>query len=98
MADEPSSIERIKEKQKSLQRLKAANSLEERQNKFDAYIGDLPHDKCCEFMKSGSDIVQLCSNRLKCKYKGEMYSAFTEKPHPECKREKLIKFEDLLDA
>lgn len=97
MQDLQSDIARIKAKQLSLRELKINNLLKEKQEEFDHYMSSLPEEKKCEYMTGVSEIINLCSNPLICKFKGEIYKSFASTPKKECLRERIIKFEKMLE-
>ena len=89
-------IKRVKAKQDVLRKAKSSFLGKETQTSFDTYIGGLSHDTTCKHMQNISGIMTICDNALACRFKGEHYHSFGKDPKPECKRERLLKFEDLL--
>lgn len=93
-----SDIERIKAKQVAFRELKINNILKEKsQQEFDQYFNFLPKEAKCKYMSGISEIINLCSNNFNCKFKGEIYKSFTSKPKKECLRERITKFEKILE-
>lgn len=92
-----SGIERIKAKQFALRELKINNLLKEKQEEFDHYISSLTKEENCEYMTGISGIINLCNNPLNCKFKGEVYRSFATTPRKECLRERILRFEKILE-
>ena len=93
-----SDIERIKAKQLALRELRINNAIRGiSQQEFEQYIDSLPKEVKCMYMTGVSEIINLCNNNFNCKFKGELYKSFTSKPKKECLRERIIKFEKLLE-
>ena len=92
-----SSIDRIRAKQLSLRELKINNLLKEKQEESDHYISSLSKEEKCEYMTGISEIINLCNNPLNCKFKGEIYKSFASTPRKECLRERIIRFEKILE-
>ena len=99
MQDFQASLERIKEKQEFLRRLKLENSLKEHsQEEFEHYIETLPFGQTCRYQSGIPEMINLCNNRnFHCKFKGEYYKSFTKTPKKECKREEMMKFIKILE-
>lgn len=92
-----SDIERIRAKQFALRELKINNLLKEKQEEFDHYISSLDKEENCEYMTGISGIINLCNNPLNCKFKGEVYRSFATTPRKECLRERILRFEKILE-
>lgn len=93
-----SDIDRLKVKQLFLRQLKVNNGLKYiSQEDFDKYIHSLLRDQKCRHMTGISEIINLCNNELNCKFKGELYKSFTKNPKVECLRERIIRFERMLN-
>jgi len=92
-----SDVERIKAKQFSLRELKINNLLKEKQEESDRYIASLPSNEKCKYMTGISEIINLCNNPLNCKFKGEIYKSFASTPKKECLRERITRFERILE-
>lgn len=90
-------MDRIKAKQLSLRQLKINNLLKEKQEEFDHYISSLLKEEKCEYMTGIAGIINLCNNPLNCKFKGEIYKSFASTPKKECLRERIIRFEKILE-
>ena len=98
MPDLQSDLDRIKVKQQVLRELKINNGLKyNSQDDFNQYITALPKDQKCKHMTGISEIINLCNNKFKCKFQGEIYKSFTKNPRKECLREKITKFEKMLE-
>jgi len=98
LPDLQSDIERIKAKQQALRELKITNSIKDNsQEGFNQYLNSLSKEELCKYMTGISEIINLCNSKLKCKFQGEIYKSFTKNPRKECLREKIIKFEKMLE-
>jgi len=93
-----SDIDRIKAKQLAFGELKIRNILREKsQGEFNQYIDILPKEEKCKYMTGISEIINLCNNNFNCKFKGETYKSFTRNPKKECLRERVARFEKILE-
>lgn len=92
-----SDIERIKAKQLSLRQLKIDRLIKEKQEEFNHYIDSLSKEETCEYMTGISGIINLCNNPINCKFKGEVYKSFASTPKKECLRERMLRFEKMLE-
>jgi len=90
-----SDIDRIKVKQLALRKLKILR--EKTQEDFEKYIDSLPTDLKCKYMTGISEIINLCNNNFQCKFKGEIYKSFTKNPKKECLRQRILRFEKMLE-
>ena len=92
-----SDIDRIKAKQLALKQLKVNRILGKSQEDFNEYIDSLPKELKCKYMTGISEIINLCNNSLQCKFKGEIYKSFTKNPKKECLRQRILRFEEMLE-
>jgi hypothetical protein len=93
-----SDIDRIKAKQLAFKRLKIDNILKDRsQEHFNRYFDLLSKEEKCKYMTGISEIINLCNNNFNCKFKGEVYKSFTRDPRRECLRERITRFEKMLE-
>lgn len=93
-----SDLDRIRAKQFALKKLKEKNNFTERtQSELDQYISSLSKGHKCRHMTGVSEIINLCNNNFNCKFKGEIYKSFTNNPKKECLRERILKFEKILE-
>jgi len=93
-----SDIERIKAKQIAFKNLKINNILKEKsQEAFNQYLNILSREEKCKYMTGISEIINLCNNNFNCKFKGEIYKSFTKNPRKECLRERILRFEKMLE-
>ncbi|MBW2988863.1 hypothetical protein KY358_00940 [Candidatus Woesearchaeota archaeon] len=91
-------IERIRAKQLAFRELKAGRALDEQsKDEFTQYINSLPKDNVCRYMTGISGIINLCSSRFNCRFKGELYKSFTNDPKKECLRQRMLRFERMLE-
>ena len=67
------------------------------QEDFDKYFSMLLKDETCKYMTGISGIINLCNNSFSCKFQGEVYKSFTKNPKRECLREKITRFERILE-
>jgi len=82
----------------ALKHLKVNNGLKDSsQEDLDLYIDSLPKEHKCRHMTGISEIINLCNNDLNCKFKGEIYKSFTKNPKKECLRERITRFEKMLE-
>ena len=93
-----SDIDRIKAKQLAFRDLKLNNSIKNSsQENFNQYLDSLTKEHKCKYMTGISEIINLCTNNLNCKFKGELYKSFTKNPRKECLRERILRFEKMLE-
>ena len=93
-----SDIDRIKAKQLAFRDLKLNNSIKNSsQENFNQYLDSLKKEHKCKYMTGISEIINLCTNNLNCKFKGELYKSFTKNPRKECLRERILRFEKMLE-
>ena len=93
-----SDIDRIRAKQLAFRDLKLNNSIKDSsQENFNQYFTSLTKEHKCKYMTGISEIINLCSNKFNCKFKGEIYKSFTKNPKKECLRERILKFEKMLE-
>jgi len=92
-----SDINRIKAKQLALKQLKVHRVLNKTPEDFENYINSLPKEQKCKYMTGISEIINLCNHNHECKFKGEVYKSFTKKPHKECLRPRILRFEKMLE-
>ncbi len=113
LQDLQSDIAGIKAKQLAFRQIRINNTLKETskqsfeglensfskksQEEFNQYIDILPKEESCKYMTGISEIINLCNNNFQCKFKGEIYKSFTQNPKKECLRERIIKFEKMLE-
>ena len=90
-------VERIEAKQHSLRELQINNLLKQKQQEFEHYMDSLNREEKCQHMTGISGIINLCNNPLNCKFKGEVYKSFATTPRKECLREKMVRFERMLE-
>jgi len=94
--DVQSTIDRIKAKQVALKHLKINNSIKT-QSELDKYIDSLSKEHKCKHMTGIPELINLCNINLNCKFKGETYKSFTKNPKKECLRERIVRFERILE-
>ena len=88
----------MKAKQLAFNHLKVNSFLKEKsQEDFDKYFSMLLKDETCKYMTGISGIINLCNNHFSCKFQGEVYKSFTKNPKRECLREKITRFERILE-
>jgi len=98
LQDLQSKIDRIKAKQLAFRQLKVNNRLKEHPSElFSRYIDSLQKDEPCRYMTGITCIINLCSSSFSCRFKGEIYKSFTKDPKKECLREKMVRFERILE-
>ena len=98
MQNMQSDIDRIRAKQLAFKQLKVNNSIKDSsQEDFSQYINSLTKEHKCKYMTGISEIINLCTNNFNCKFKGEIYKSFTKNPKKECLRERILRFEKMLE-